>query len=189
MKRSKFLAMTSFALGLPLIGLGRVKKFFRPRNGSFKAGAGEGRLHGHLRLKGVNSNVLDVKVSGADTEGDLAFFEQTSLSQGRGTPFHVHDSQDEIFYVLQGSYKFKVGEKIYDLVQGESIFLPRQVPHAWTQKETTGKMLVILQPAGKLEDFFVTMAALDHEPSKEEVNAMFSANGMKVVGPPLKLDE
>ncbi|RYY58810.1 MAG: cupin domain-containing protein, partial [Chitinophagaceae bacterium] len=116
------------AVALPAIGFSRVMDFIRPRNGSFKAAAGEGRLHGHLRLKGVNSNVLDVKVSGSDTEGGLAFFEQTSLSQGRGTPYHVHESQDEIFYVLEGAYKFKVGEKIYELEKGESIFLPRQVP-------------------------------------------------------------
>lgn len=48
-------------------------------------------------------------------------------------------------------------------------------------------MTVILQPAGKLEDFFVTMAALDHEPTPEEVAKIFAANEMQVVGPPLKI--
>lgn len=42
---------------------------------------------------------------------------------------------------------------------GDSIFLPHKIPQAWTQKSEKGKMTVILQPAGKLEDFFVTMAA------------------------------
>ena len=28
----------------------------------FKIKAGEGRLHGHLTLKGVNANIIDVKV-------------------------------------------------------------------------------------------------------------------------------
>jgi hypothetical protein len=50
---------------------------------------------------------------------------------------------------------------------GDSIFLPRKVPHAWTQVSSIGKMAVILQPAGKLENFFVTMAALDHEPTTD----------------------
>lgn len=63
----------------------------------FKVSAGEGRLHGHIKLKGVNSNVLDVKVSGKDTDGDLAIFEQTGLSSMRGTPLHVHHVQDEVF--------------------------------------------------------------------------------------------
>ena len=129
--------------------------------------------------------MIDVKISGSDTNGDLAIFEQTSLSQGKGTPLHVHPLQDEIFYVIDGSYIFKVGEDKYDLKTGDNIFLPRKVPHAWTQVSEKGKMIVMFQPAGKLENFFVTMAALDKEPTPEEVAKIFAANGMLVVGPPL----
>lgn len=186
MKRNKFiaalLAITTapFTFGQNKTAGGRSK--------GFKIKAGEGRLHGHIRLKGVNSNVLDVKISGSDTDGDLAIFEQTSLSPGRGTPLHVHPKQDEIFYVLEGEYYFQVGEDKYRLQAGDSIFLPRQVPHAWTQVSDKGKMTVIFQPAGKLESFFTTVAALDHEPTKEEMAQLFADNEMLVVGPPLKID-
>lgn len=153
----------------------------------FKIDAGVGRIHGHIKLKGVNVNILDVKISGSDTDGDLAVFEQTSLSQGKGTPLHIHPAQDEIFYVREGAYKFQVGNETFDLTTGDSIFLPRQVAHAWTQVSEKGKMTVILQPAGKLENFFVTMASLDHEPSQKEMEQMFIDNDMQVVGPPLKV--
>lgn len=186
MNRSKFMSALLAVATTPLLSFGRMRQWF-DRSKVFKAKAGEGRLHGHLQLKGVNSNVLDVKVSGSDTEGDLALFEQTSLSQGRGTPLHVHPRQDEIFYVLEGSYKFKVGEELLDVATGECIFLPRAVPHAWTQVSAKGRMLVLLQPAGKLESFFVTMAGMDHEPTPAEVAQVFAANEMKVVGPPLAL--
>jgi len=73
--------------------------------------------------------------------------------------------------------------------KGDSIFLPRKVPHAWTQVSETGKMTVTMQPAGKLEDFFVTMSALDHEPSQEEMRKIFADNEMQLVGPPLKIGE
>lgn len=129
-----------------------------------------------------------MKISGTDTEGGLAIFEQTSLSPGRGTPLHVHPLQDEIFYVLEGAYYFQVGEEKYHLSVGDTIFLPRKVPHAWTQMAEKGKMMVVLQPAGKLENFFVTMASMDHEPSKEELAKVFIDNGMQLVGPPLKID-
>ena len=46
-------------------------------------------------------------------------------------------------------------------------------------------MNVIVQPAGKLEDFFITMAALPAEPSKEQIAKIFLDNEMEVVGPPL----
>ncbi len=78
--------------------------------------------------------------------------------------------------------------KIKGYTVGDSIFLPRQVPHAWTQVSEKGKMTVIVQPAGKLENFFVTMAALDHEPTPKEVAQIFAANEIQVIGPPLKID-
>jgi len=184
MQRRQFVQTTLAAL--PLAAAAHVRPTDSPKG--FKIQAGEGRLHGHLQLKGVNANILDVKVSGKDTNGDLAIFEQTSLSQGRGTPLHVHPAQDEIFYVLDGEYAFQVGDDKYRLQTGDSIFLPRQVPHAWTQVSPKGRMMVTLQPAGKLENFFVTMAALKTEPTQEEVAQIFAANEMKVVGPPLKVD-
>jgi quercetin dioxygenase-like cupin family protein len=188
MKRNKFLASIVALAAIPFISFGKRQRVSNRESKGFKISSGEGRIHGHLKLKGVNSNVLDVKISGSDTNGDLAIFEQTSLSQGRGTPLHVHPAQDEVFYVLAGSYRFKVGDDIHNLSVGDSIFLPRKVPHAWIQVSKKGRMTVILQPAGKLENFFETMAALDHEPTLEEVSKIFSSNEMQVVGPPLKLD-
>lgn len=188
MNRNRFItAVVAFAAA-PMVTLGNIRKTLQEKGKGFKTKAGEGRKHGHLKLKGVNANVLDLKVSGSDTNGQLAIFEQTSLSPGRGTPLHVHPSQDEIFYVLEGNYRFKLGDELFDLSPGESIFLPRTVPHAWTQVSQKGKMTVILQPAGKLEDFFVTMAGLDHEPTPDEIAKIFAANEMQVVGPPLKIE-
>ena len=188
MKRDKFIISFLALSTAPFYAFSQVsRKFARQENG-FKISAGEGRIHGHIKLKGVNSNILDVKISGNDTNGDLAIFEQTSLSQGKGTPLHIHNTQDEVFYIIEGSYKFQVGDDKYDLKTGDSIFLPRKVAHAWTQVSKKGKMIVTVQPAGKLENFFVTMAALDHEPSQQEIVKIFFDNDMQVVGPPLKID-
>jgi len=188
MKRNVFISSMAVISSIPALAIGMAAKLTTEISKPFKAKAGEGRKHGHIQLKGVNANIIDVKVSGSDTDGNLAIFEQTSLSQGRGTPLHVHPAQDEIFYVIEGAYEFLVGGDRFSLMAGESVFLPRAVPHAWTQASPKGKMLVTLQPAGKLEDFFTKMAGLDHEPSQQEVAKLFEANGMKIVGPPLKLD-
>lgn len=186
MKRKKFIAGTLATAVLPLVG-----KSFGILNQTevgkgFKINKGEGRLHGHITLKGVNANILDLKVSGTDNNGNLAVFEQTSISQGKGTPLHIHYLQDEYFYVLEGEYFFKVGVDKFHLSAGDSIFLPMKVPHAWTQVSEKGRMTVILQPAGKMENFFVTLAGLDHEPSSDELVKLFADNEMKILGPPLK---
>ena len=188
MKRSKFFAALAILTTAPALAFSKLTNMFTRKDKGFKIAAGEGRIHGHIKLKGVNSNVLDVKISGTDTDGDLAIFEQTSISQGKGTPLHIHPLQDEIFYVLEGAYKFQVGDDKFDLTTGESIFLPRNLPHAWTQVSEKGKMTVTFQPAGKMENFFITMAALNHEPTKEEVSKIFMDNDMRVVGSPLKIN-
>ena len=139
-----------------------------------------------MKLKGVNENIIDLKVSGKDTNGGLAIFEQTSISQGRGTPVHIHPFQDEVFYVTEGQYFFMVGPEKNYLSDGDSIFLPRSVPHAWTQVSEKGKMTITFHPAGKMEEFFMAMSGLEHEPTSEEVAKIFSEHDMKVVGPPLK---
>jgi quercetin dioxygenase-like cupin family protein len=187
MKRNRFLATLVGLSALPLaIGSQVQDKELRTDKG-FKISAGEGRLHGHIKLKGINSNILDLKVSGKDTAGGIAIFEQTSISQGRGTPLHVHHYQDEVFYVVEGEYYFQVGDLKNRLSTGDSIFLPRKVPHAWTQVSEKGKMTVTFQPAGKMEEFFVTMSGLKEEPTAEQVAQIFVDNDMKVVGPPLKI--
>jgi quercetin dioxygenase-like cupin family protein len=188
MERNKFIVSLLSLIAVPFHGFSQIKNVLTKNGKGFKISAGEGRIHGHIQLKGVNANVLDVKISGSDTNGDLAIFEQTSLSQGKGTPLHIHHFQDEIFYVIEGSYKFQVGDDKYDLAIGDSIFLPRKVAHAWTQVSVKGKMIVTFQPAGKLENFFVTIAALDHQPSQQEIAKIFSDNDMQVVGPPLSID-
>jgi quercetin dioxygenase-like cupin family protein len=188
MKRNKFIQSMLIAAALPLSSHGRADKKNERTNKGFKVPAGEGRIHGHIRLKGINSNVLDVKISGADTDGGLAVFEQTSLSQGKGTPLHVHHLQDEMFYVLEGEYYFKVGEDKFRLSKGDSIFLPRKVPHAWTQLSEKGKMTVLFQPAGKMESFFVSLAAFETAPTKEQMAKLFSDNEMEIVGPPLAIE-
>jgi hypothetical protein len=93
-----------------------------------------------------------------------------------------------MFYVLDGSYRFKVGDEIFDLQLGDSIFLPRKIPHAWMLLSEKGTTHALVQPAGKLEDFFVRLKAIDHVPTPDEIGKISAECGMTVVGPPLKLE-
>lgn len=170
----------------PIVTISQNKK--ERKDKGFKVNAGEGRIHGHIKLRGVNENILDLKISGTDTDGGFALFEQTSLSPGRGTPLHLHHFQDEVFYVIKGAYYFQVGEEKYHLGTGDSIFLPKNIPHAWTQVSEKGKMTVLFQPAGKMEQFFVTLSAFERDPEREELIKLFADNEMKIVGPPLRIE-
>jgi quercetin dioxygenase-like cupin family protein len=152
----------------------------------FVVKSGAARLGKSFTMKGVTLNTLDVKISGEDTEGAVAVFEQTGHTPNGGPPLHIHDHQDEWFYVVEGSYRFKVGDDTHLLGSGDTIFLPRAVPHAFIQLSNEAKVIVTYQPAGLMEGFFKTTDAWKTPPAKEEVASVFEAHGMRVVGPPLK---
>ncbi len=150
----------------------------------FKIMAGKGRFGESFLYKGKNPN--DIKISGKDTNGQLAIFEYIGYEK-TGPSLHVHFHQDEIFYVTEGNYRFVVGGEKILMNPGDTIFLPRNIPHTWIQLTNKGKLVYFVQPAGKAEAFFRTMNNLKHTPTKEEVDKIHEACGMKVVGPPLTL--
>ncbi len=151
----------------------------------FKVGSGEARFGEHYKMKGVTLNTLDIKISGEDTNGDLAVFEQIGQTPNGGPPLHIHLFQDEWFYVIEGEYLFQVGEERKELKAGDTIFLPRNVQHAFLQRSEKGRMIVSYLPAGKMEDFFKVTDKWTSPPSKEEVARVFEEHEMKVVGAPL----
>ena len=149
---------------------------------SFTVKMGEARFGTHTPFRGVNPN--DLKISKRDTEGSVAMFEYIGTEK-TGPSFHVHLKQDEIFYVAEGEFLFKVGEQKSTLKAGDTIFLPRKVPHTWLQLSDRGKLIYWVTPAGKMEDFFLKMNSFTKPPTKEEMDKIHADHDMKTVGPPL----
>jgi quercetin dioxygenase-like cupin family protein len=188
MNRAKFL-LAALAM-FPFTSFGKLK-YARVKDGTgsrkgFKVDAGSARFGKHYNMKGVTLNTLDIKISSKDTNGDIAVFEQTGLTPKGGPPLHIHPNQDEWFYIIEGEYLFQVGEEKFDMKKGDTIFLPRNVQHAFIQKTEKGKVIVSYLPAGKMEDFFKTTDAWLSPPSKEEIIKVFETHDMKVVGPPIE---
>jgi len=46
---------------------------------------------------------------------------------------HAHSDQEQFFYLLEGEMQVTVGEETYDLVAGDSVFLPKDVFHKHEQ--------------------------------------------------------
>ncbi len=184
MQRRKFIATT--AATIPAIVFAQKPAIQPTRTGrGFVVKANGSRYNESTVLFGGTSP-NDCKVSGKDTGGSLAVFEYTGNVKG-GPPLHIHHKQDEIFFIVEGEYTFKVGNDIYQLTKGDTIFLPRQVPHAFAQTSEKGRMYFMFQPAGKMEDYFRKLARFKGQPKPEEAAALFSEHEMKVVGPPLEV--
>jgi quercetin dioxygenase-like cupin family protein len=101
---------------------------------------------------------------------------------------HIHPNQDEWFYVIEGKYLFQVGDEKYQMLSGDTIFLPRNIQHAFVQLSEKGKMIISYLPAGKMEEFFEVTDKWNSPPSKEEIAKIFADHDMLVVGPTLKID-
>lgn len=183
MKRSNFL----FALLAAIPSISFKSSFETPPGKGFKVKAGEARLGKRYKMKGVTLNLLDSKISSADTNGVMAVFEQNGFTPLGGPPLHIHTHQDEYFYIINGDYLFQVGEDKFQMKPGDTIFLPKNVPHAFIQLSETGKVLVSYFPAGKMEGFFKTTDSWTAPPSAETIAKTFKDHEMLVVGPPLKV--
>lgn len=91
---------------------------------------------------------FDRKVNGADTGGAVCIFD-TIRSERGGPPLHIHDEQDEWFYVTEGRFSVRVGNETHSLEAGDSVLGPRGVPHAFTNETETGRIIVVFTPLGR----------------------------------------
>lgn len=159
----------------------------RPKEG-FKVEKNKGRNVEQMKVLG---STFDCKVSGKDTNGQLCIFD--TIREGQTSPpLHLHHKQDEWFYVIKGEFKVQVGDEVLILKEGDSAFAPRKVPHTFAKtSEGVGQMMIIFQPAGKMEDFFIERVNLESEkdPVKKEaaLKTLWERHGMKVVNEPKKI--
>ena len=115
-----------------------------------EAGGGE-------RLRFGDAEVV-VKASADSTGGAFTIFEE---NRPVDTGLHVHENEDELFYVLEGEHVFHVGDREFHAGPGGLVFAPRGVPHAQRRVvPRTGRVLVLTSPAG-LEGFFRELSEAD----------------------------
>ena len=91
-------------------------------------------------------------VSGEETSGRYAVVE-TIGRPGTEPPMHVHAHEDECFYLLEGEMTSFRGEEQIRVVPGQSVFLPRGVPHTFRIESPSTRGLILISPAG-FDEFF-----------------------------------
>jgi quercetin dioxygenase-like cupin family protein len=102
-----------------------------------------------------------LKASRHSTGGALSVFETTIEA---GPPLHVHDHEDECFYVLDGQLSVRCGGDAFDAAAGSFVFLPRGRPHRFRAVDQPARLLLVVVPAG-IEDYFrqINNATTDEE--------------------------
>jgi quercetin dioxygenase-like cupin family protein len=107
----------------------------------------------------LGGDVITCKVSGAETQGEYAWFE-TVTPPGAGPPPHVHHREEEIFYIVEGRFEFRVATETLLAEAGCVLNVPAGIPHRFTNVgESPGTLLVMARPAG-MEAFFAELCQL-----------------------------
>jgi mannose-6-phosphate isomerase-like protein (cupin superfamily) len=150
----------------------------------FALQGGEGRT-----LETPTGGHVHIKADAANTNGSLSVMEITQ-PPGQGPALHTHSRDDEVWYVLEGEFRFRAGDEMFRLSPGGMAFGPRGTPHCFQNiGQGHGRLLVITAPAG-LEHFFEQFAALP--PGAMDLEALAAAGrtaGVEFVGPPLALSD
>lgn len=79
---------------------------------------------------------------------------------GEGPPDHVHFNQEEMFFIIEGSYELTIGDQIATAGPGTIVFIPRNVVHRFKNVgETTARMLDWSLPGGQ-DHYFKAISEL-----------------------------
>ena len=190
MNRNSFLE-SCFAVGTFLIApfgvIAKAKSKSRIDKG-IKVDAGKDRFNEPISL--LEGDTFCTKVSSEDTNNDIYIFESTRVKKG-GPREHVHFEQDEFWYILEGEFLFKVGDQTFMAKAGDSVFGPRQVPHAFAKmNDGNARILMAFQPAGKMEALFKAISqGVFKNMTEEEKDQYRQAHGFKMVGPALTYEK
>lgn len=146
------------------------------------------------RLWFMDTLVTILSASSEGTDGTSVL--ESLAPHGDSPPLHVHHTEDEIFHILAGDLRFRVGDEELRAGAGETLLAPRGTPHTYRVESEQGRWLVITA-RGDFERLVrafsrpAERAALPDRsgpPTPADVEALTAAcgeHGIEIVGPPL----
>lgn len=69
-------------------------------------------------------------------------FSRVLIKPGTTNQMHVHDDQEQVYFVLQGGGIIQVGDETAEVRAGDSIFLPAKAPHGFVNNSE--KLVILL---------------------------------------------
>ena len=123
-------------------------------------------------------------LGGDDTQQHMSIIEEV-VPAGEGTPVHIHPTESEFLYFVQGTFKAVVEQDVVDLQAGDCVFVPPGTVHAWCNVgDTAGKVLFGFAPSvkgHKLTQVFQDLPNMDAATLEKDYDLI-------VVAPPVTPD-
>jgi quercetin dioxygenase-like cupin family protein len=137
------------------------------------------------------NGLLTIRVSSEEGSDAMSVIEHLA-SRGDSPPLHVHHREDEIFHILEGELRFRVGDEELRAGPGETLLAAKGVPHTYVVESERGRWLVttgngdfermvrsVSRPAERAELPEPT------PPPAAELEAACREHAIELVGPPL----
>jgi len=147
--------------------------------GGYMLPNGEGKQVGALGLG------ITTKAKGDSTRNAYSLFEYHVPAGKGGPPLHVHTREDESFICLSGKLQVTLGDEQFELVHGDYLLLPRDVPHTFNNPyDEDARVISVVSPAG-LEAYYEALAALPPGPPDiSRIKPIMEQFGLQLQGPP-----
>ncbi|HII39816.1 MAG TPA: cupin domain-containing protein [Thermoplasmata archaeon] len=136
-------------------------------------------------VRGPVGGPLTIKARAETTGGRFTLFENL-VAPKEGPPLHRHGREDEMWYILEGRFRFRADGEIFLAPAGSFVFIPRGTAHCLQNiGDRPSRILVMFTPAG-MERFFERHAELPPGPvDPGAYRAIAHDSAMEVVGRPL----
>jgi mannose-6-phosphate isomerase-like protein (cupin superfamily) len=165
MKRRNFL--TTAFLSIPALSLAentlwnQLTTTLNPIKG-FYIKANESRFGSEQKT--MEKDLLRCVISNKDSNGKmlLGTTMPNALKFKGGPPLHIHNDQDEIFYVVSGEFLLQLDQEIKLAKTGDAVFIPRGTPHTFANphENNQGSLISIHIPGSdEMENYFKSIAS------------------------------
>jgi quercetin dioxygenase-like cupin family protein len=117
---------------------------------------------------------------------------ESFVPEGQQPPLHLHRTDDEGFYLLEGRLTLWFGDRRLELSPGDFALAPRGVPHTYRVESAEGARWLVTSSDASFDRFVraygepATEAVLPEpvEPDLERLAALAEQHGIEILGPP-----
>jgi uncharacterized RmlC-like cupin family protein len=119
------------------------------------------------------------------TLSDASFSWHATLPAGTFVPPHIHPTQDEYIYLLEGRLDLLLDGRDYVATAGDLIRMPMGIPHGiFNKSDQTAKCIFWVTPTRKLYDLFWGIHSM-REQKPEEVVTLSAKHEVMFLPPPV----
>jgi mannose-6-phosphate isomerase-like protein (cupin superfamily) len=131
-----------------------------------------------MRSESFVPSLAGRQLGGAQTDFVMVQWADSGASEWDWiAPPHVHHSDDEAWYVLEGTLRFKLGDETFEAGPGSAVLAPKGVPHAYGNARLGQPARYLLVMTPKIRDLVQAL----HEPGASNYGAIFRAHDSELL--------